>query len=358
MAKQRIFDLAETKGSFQLRGIVSGTKKDTFYSEKKTKNDKLMRKVNFGIEYEKGHTVYITLQGMEQDFVYFSTLDKETEKYVTEKVNWADRVTFNKEGYKIIGINCGLEKIANEQGNMVNDKKSFVDFDACSYISQNLHDGDSIFVKGSIDISSFTDDNGEKKTFLKLTPSQISLCSDPIDFDAENVQLVHEFKMPLVFTGIEKEIDDNGNHTKRFVLSSKVVNYSSIEDYSFIVDETREKFARMLNKKMKPYTYLETFGFIVSTMPVEEVEEDDEWGGKDPFVKPDNKAKMELIIDGANKETVDTEKYAEPLVIKALKAIEENNKAKNKYGKDADDDINDEDWGSADSFDDDEDEPW
>ena len=35
MAKQRIFDLPVTKGSFQVAGIVSGTQKDNFFMEKK-----------------------------------------------------------------------------------------------------------------------------------------------------------------------------------------------------------------------------------------------------------------------------------------------------------------------------------
>lgn len=38
MAKQRIFDLPVTKGSFQVAGIVSGTQKDNFFTEKKAKN--------------------------------------------------------------------------------------------------------------------------------------------------------------------------------------------------------------------------------------------------------------------------------------------------------------------------------
>ena len=32
----RLFDLNETKGTFQVRGIVSGVEKDSFFTEKKT----------------------------------------------------------------------------------------------------------------------------------------------------------------------------------------------------------------------------------------------------------------------------------------------------------------------------------
>lgn len=368
MAKQRIFDLTQTKGEFVLRGIVSGTKKDSFYSEKKTKTDKLFRKVNFGIEYEKGHTVYVTLQGMESDNVWFSKVEKVEDennkmvtqnKIVTEKVPWADRFSFNKEGYGLIGVNCGLTKMTNESGKIVNDKKTLTEFDACSYIFDNLNDGDSVFVKGLLDISSFIDDKGNKKTSLKLKPNQISLCSLPIDFDDEKFVPVNEFKTSVVFKSIDKEVNDNGEKTNRFVLSTKIINYATIEDYNFIIGEEQEKFARMLNKKFKPYNSFEVFGRIVSTIITEVVEEDDEWGEPDPFKKPNSGAKTEMIITGANKETWDTESYSEESVNAALMAIAKENKAKNNYGKDADEDTStDDDWGSVDSFDEDDDVNW
>lgn len=361
MAKERIFNLPETKGTFQIKGIVSGTKKDTFYSEKKTKNDKLMRKVNFGIEYEKGHTVYVTLQSMENDYAYFSKREKDETtnetKNVTEKVSWADRFSFNKEGFRIMGVNCGLEKTVNEAGETVNDKKIFTEFDACLYISENLKDGDSVYVRGSIDISSFADDKNNKITSLKLKPSQISLCKSPIDFDDQKFEVVNEFKMPIVLAGIEKEVDDKGNDTKRFVLLSKVINYSTIETYGFIIDEKQEKFARNL-RKLKAYSTFEVKGYISNTILSEEVEEDDSWGDVSVYNKNKGRSKTELIILAGNKETLDTELYSEASINEALKAIEKENKAKNNYGRDAEDDISDDDWGSADSFDDDEDEPW
>ena len=38
--KGRLFDLPETKGSFQLKGIVSGMNKDSVYKKKKKKKKK------------------------------------------------------------------------------------------------------------------------------------------------------------------------------------------------------------------------------------------------------------------------------------------------------------------------------
>ena len=48
--------------------------------------------------------------------LYTSTKD-------TQEVAWNDRYTFDKEGYRMIGVNVGVKKIVDKKGNEVNDKK-------------------------------------------------------------------------------------------------------------------------------------------------------------------------------------------------------------------------------------------
>ena len=55
-------------------------------------------------------------------------------------------------------------------GKTVNDKKTLTDFDACKEIKDNLKDGESVFIRGNLDYSSFTDDKGNKRTSTKLVP--------------------------------------------------------------------------------------------------------------------------------------------------------------------------------------------
>ena len=89
--KGRLFDLPETKGAFQLKGIVSGMNKDSVYKEIKTKSNKDMRIVNFGTSYADGETLYVNLQGMEQEYVYFSKrAEKKGDKPEVVKVPWAE----------------------------------------------------------------------------------------------------------------------------------------------------------------------------------------------------------------------------------------------------------------------------
>ena len=41
----RIFDLPETKGTFQVKGIINGVAKEKFYTSKKTKNNKTRQRL-------------------------------------------------------------------------------------------------------------------------------------------------------------------------------------------------------------------------------------------------------------------------------------------------------------------------
>src|SRR5699024_8720634 len=112
---ERLFDLPETRGTFQIRGKVTGHDKESFYTETKTKTGKTMRRVNFGITYDvenkRNKTMYISLQGMPQENVYFSKTTKRGEKPVTEKVEWSNRFNFNKEGFRLIGNRIGVTKV-------------------------------------------------------------------------------------------------------------------------------------------------------------------------------------------------------------------------------------------------------
>ena len=163
--KGRLFDLPETKGAFQLKGIVSGMEKDTAFKEIKTKSGKPMRMLNFGASYLDGETLYVNIQGMEQENVYFSKrAEKKGEKADTVKVPWVERYSYNREGYRMIGKNIGVKKKVDSEGKTVNDKKILTDFDACKEVKENLRDGASVFIRGSLDYSSFTDDKGNKRT--------------------------------------------------------------------------------------------------------------------------------------------------------------------------------------------------
>lgn len=341
----RIFDLPETKGSFQLKGIVNGTQKDNFYKEIKTKSNKDMRIVNFGAAYDENKTLYLNLQGMEQESVYFSKkAEKQGEKGDTQKVPWADRFTYNRDGYRLIGNNIGVKKVIDAEGKTVNDKKVLTDFDSCKEIKDNLTDGNSVFTRGNLDYSSYIDKNGNKRSSIKLVPKQVSLCAD-IDFKDDDYNVQSNFNQVIIFMGIDKEKDDNGKDTGRFVVSAKIVTWANIEDVEFIIEDS--KLAKMFRDKLKPYNSIKVSGDMVSSPQVETVNDDD-WGEADAMEKVSAPTKREFIIKGAKGSTLDTETYTQDNVEEAIAKIVKANKAESDFGDDSSD------WGDLDSIEDDD----
>lgn len=341
-------DLQQTRGNFTFRGIVTGTDKDSFYQEKKTKTtNKPFRAVSFGVEFDKDKRDYISLNGMEKDTVCFSkseTVDGK-KKNTIEKVKWKDRFDFTKEGFGLIGIGLGLEKVT-ENGKEVNKKETLVEFDACERIKNCLEDGQSVFVKGTIDYSSY-----DGKHYTKFVPQQISLCTKDIDFEDEKFEANHFFTQQIVFMGLEKDKEyKDGN---RFVVSAKVIGYSSIEDVEFVTYHT--KLAKNL-KALKPYTAITVFGDINVNSSVDTVEEDEDdgWGSPNKMERNNSPFVRELVITGADPESIDTELYSEESVETAIAKLAANNKTNKEFGSSKDDD-----WGSVSkSSEDDDDDEW
>ncbi len=351
--KGRLFDLPETKGSFQLKGIVSGVEKENFYKEIKTKSNKDMRIINFGVEYDEGSTLYVNLQGMEYDEVTFSKKSQNKgEKPKTVKVPWANRLTYNREGFKLICKNICVTKKVDDKGKTVNDKKVMTDFDACKEIKENLKDGASVFIRGSLDYSSFLDDSGNKKTSTKLVPNQISLCSE-INFSDESFTQQNDFIQVIVFMNIDQE-KENDKLTGRFIVSAKIVTYNNIEDVEFIIEN--KDLANKFKKSLKPYNAIQVSGHMVASAQTEIVEDDDDnWGEEVSMEKVLAPTKREFIITNAKGSTVDKELYTEANVTEAMAKIAQANKAENDFGGD----VGGDDWGEADlDSGNDEDEAW
>lgn len=355
MAKERIHELDVTKGVFQVSGVVSGVEKQNFYTEKETKTGKKFRSVNFGVEYEPGKTIYISLNGMPRDNIYLSK--REDKKIVTKKVSWKDRMKKDPDGYSLIGVHLGLTKDAD--GN--NEKVTLTEYDACAYIEENLADGMSVFIKGNIDYSSFTNKNGEKARSTKFVPTQISLFKKPIDFEADDFKSNHEFQQTIVFNSIEKETVDD-KPTGRFIIDANIVNYNSIETAEFVTESA--KLAGNMRKKLKPYHAIQIFGKINSVNNIEDVEEDDEdnWGDEPDQMnqRVGGSSRRELQANGVHTETLDKETYTEDAINAAIKKAaaskkaEENFNAKPSKTKNEDDES---DWGDEDD-DFDDDTPW
>ena len=349
MAKsKKLFDLPQTKGEFQLRGLVTGTMKNNFFTEKKTKNGNNFRALNFGVEFDDKQTAYLTLNGMERKSVYYyNAKDKKT-----VDVAWKDRDKVPGEGYRLIGVNVGLERDEEDDSNV---KYTLTDYDAAKYASEHLEDGMSVFVKGNLEFDSYTDGKGETKRSRKLVPTQISRCSKDVDFDSEDFEALSDFKITIVYQDIEKEKDESGKDTGRFVLSALVVNYSSIVPVDFIVEDA--KLATLMKKNLKPFNSIEVTGKFKSSVLVEEVTNEDEWGEKSSFDRVSAPRVFSLVVTGAKPSSIDREAYTEENISTARRAIANKDKVESNFGEKKAEAASNDGWGDDSSFDN-EDIPW
>ena len=353
----KLFELPQTKGTFQVRGIVSGVEKDNFYTEKKTKTGKDFRMVNFGVEYEDKKTIYPSLNSMPRDKVYFSKKNEDGKTEV-KAIAWNDRIKNAPDGYRMIGVLTGLKKVNGENGKLKNDNHYRIEYDACEYINENLNDGDSVFVKGNLEFGSYTNKDGEVSHTTKFVPTQVSLCQKDVDFEAEDYAPAHDFTQTIVFVGIDQE-RENDKPTGRFVVDAKIVNYNSIESAEFIIEDA--KLAKQMRSGLKPYNSIQVHGHINVVNNVEDVnddEDDDCWGESNDMDKrvfaPTHR---ELIITGAKPSTIDKETYTEKAIDEAIKKVNASKKAEQDFTGKAESTSNvDDDWG--DDASDDEDEPW
>lgn len=349
MAKKRIFDLPQTKGEFQMRGVATGTKKNTFFTSKKTKSNNDMNLCNFGVKYDEGQTAYVTLNGMAGKSVYYySSTAKDT-----KEVAWANRNKAPADGYRLIGVNVGLTTVEDDEGNKVNDKKTLVDYDAAKYVSEHLEDDMPIFVRGALEFDAYTDKNGDVKRSQKLVPNQVSLCSKEIDFEAEDFNVLADFKTTIVFESIDKEKDDKGKETGRFIVNALHIAYANIINTTFVVEDA--KLANLMKKNLKAYNALEVTGKFKSTIVTEAVEVEDEWGQKSSFDRVNAPRKFEMCITGAKPATIDRETYTEDNIAEARQAIANKDKVEEAYNGKKETKVVEDDWGASS---DDDNDPW
>ncbi len=354
MAKESPLGLQETKGSFQLRGKVNGTERGDFYNELITRTGKQMRMLNFGAEVNKKKNIYLRLNGMEQDNVFFSKSEKTKDgkrKTDVKKVPWEDRFNFNEDGYKMIGIHLGIKKILDRKGKEVNDRKIMSSYDACKYICEGLEEDSSVFIKGDIEFSTYNDSHR-----INFVPSQISLCKD-IDFEDDHEEMAN-FTQTIVFMGINKREKD-------FLVSAKIITYNNIEDAEFVITDTA--LAKNF-KGLKPYTAIKVYGNIVVENDTTQTEESSKtcWGKANPMERVNSPTIWKLEIYGADPESIDTELYSETAIEAAIAKINSEKTVKEDFGSNSNSTVYNDGWGTnkktteedEEDSDDDYDLPW
>ena len=349
--KKHPLGVPETRGSYELAGLVVGTDSERFYAETNTKSNKPRRVLNFAVQYDKENRQYVELAGMEQKSVFFTKSTNDNGKRTTESVEvpWNQRKTYKEEGFRMIGVSVGLETELTSSGVERNKNMTMVAFDASEYASQHLTDGMPVFVRGNITYSTY---NNEHRKRFEL--NQISRSTRKMDFEDEKFEPTAHFQQVIVYMGVEKREED-----KRYVVSAKVVTYNSVEDVEYIIEE--ESLARTFKKGLKPYTAIEVFGDIRVAKNEEEVQTSNVWGTANKMKRKRGGSVTELVITGADAETIDTEAYSEDKIEEAIRKAKNLKDSKTDYGEE-DENEGSTNWGKGSKLskqdDNDEDEEW
>ena len=329
--KNKGLGLPETKGTFEVKGLVTGMRKDSCFVEKTTKTNKLWRAVNFGVNYAPDETLFVRMNGMEREEVFFSKKNEvEGQPNITKKVPWSERFSFKEEGFSLVGKKIGVEKTTNEKGQEINKNETLVEYDACKKLNDNLKDGQTVFIRGNIEYSQY---NGKHQT--NFSPNQVSLGKE-IDFESDDFEPIGRFTQEIVFMGIKKDT----NEESEYIIDAKIVGYKTIEDAEFRTKNA--KLAKNLRDKVEPYTKMKTWGNIVTEKNSEQVVvEDDGWGESNAMEKQKEPMMRKLIITGVAHDSFDTTTYTKNQIEAALEKVKVNEEAREDFGS------SDDGWGTV-----------
>ncbi|MCR8641445.1 hypothetical protein NV379_02135 [Paenibacillus sp. N1-5-1-14] len=244
-------NLQPTYGNFVLKGIVGGTQSDKFYSEG-TSNGNAWRRLNFSIKTNDNASVYVEMMGSKNEKVKFvDASDRKNKKEYF--VPWADRFKERTDKAEIfMASKVGL--IKDEAGK--NKVLSLTQFDAVECIKKHLKEGDSIYVRGSMQFSVY-----EGKGQVKYIIQQIYHTSEALDFSAEGYVPEASFNQDIVY--LESEYDSETNKT---AINTNIIYKSKGEicvmPYMFFInhekyrgDEDKEKLLQTLKDSFENLSY-------------------------------------------------------------------------------------------------------
>lgn len=345
MAKTPKHQLKVMRNQTQFRGLaVAGD-----FKESTTKKGKNKTEYSFGIKTNADgtNTPYVKTGSVQPEEVFFYSRDEKR----TERVKFADRDSFNEEGYGLIGTVVGLEK--DEKGKNVSH--TLCDFDAPQYISEELKSDMPVFVTGEINYYSFTNDEGDVVRMKDFVAKKIYGAKD-IDFEAEDFKEQSDFKQTILIKEVthDKEAKDSeGNPVKnRFVIVGYVVTFSSIQVVEMVT--YNPKLAKTLKKSVEGKA-IDLIGQIKNLREeVEDASDDsDEWGDCSAFTRT-VRTTRELVVTGALKDTLNDEDWKIDIVEQKIQELKE---AEESFGAST----NNDDWGDnskKDNFDDTDDFPF
>lgn len=308
------FRLEQTKSKFTLSGVVSRIDNENAYREgviQKGRNQgSQYRSIRFGVKTSERNEVFVELFGMEKEKVYGYSYEKKESK----SFSFDQRKNIPEE-YRLIGTSLGLGR--DDDGKLI--RSNCVEFDAVEEIYNNIENGDSVFIVGELQFSTYTNKSGEEVEQTQHVIKNLSIQKNPIDFESDRFAEVTDFEQEIIFVDAIHDKDQG----KVFVTGRTIGFADRWNDATFVIDVSSDKDLQTLGKsflkKLKFGDFIQIYGKIINTVELVEMEEEVDtgniFGGKS---KPKSLQSYsvknyinELQIIGVDPDTYETSKYSE-----------------------------------------------
>jgi hypothetical protein len=360
MAKEKAkTPLQQTRGNFRAVGIVNRIGNDGAYKEGEIERGKSagkeFRSLRFGIKTSETNELFVELFGMEKDAYILKTTTKEEreklrksgKKVPTQKLSFENRDDI-PEGWTLIGVNVGTyEDDEAEKKKVVYE--TYVEYDAVDAIFETFEDGDSISVSGTVSLSEYENQQGEKVKQIRYQIGYASKLTKPLDFEDEKFVETASFDQEIVFVGSAYD-----KATNKLTVIGRTINYDgSWFDYPFIIDLSKSEvkdIATAFHKKLKFGDFVKVLGLCLNKTEEVEVEEkpakvssifgDGGLAPKGQEKRANTKRVTELQITGVDLQSFVEKRYKiEDFVIEEeLIEEEEEDTSNNPFASDSDDD--------------------
>ncbi|GAA4879562.1 hypothetical protein GCM10023310_69680 [Paenibacillus vulneris] len=277
-------------GNFELRGLVTGTfNEQRFYTEGE-KNGVKWRRVQFGVKIYHNAFVYVELLGSKTPKFKLIYQDPITQKIDKNKQLLVDYEEIHKhKNYKIhMSVKANLDRNEPKDDELTS-------YEAAEYIRQNLREGDSVLIKGSLQITEYKEKPQEKYIINGI------YLTDRIEFDSIGYEQQAYFTQEIVYVGLGYDEELDKHKIKANIIYKKDEQLDYIP-YEFTIknecfNELTEYFYHV------PYgSVVKIHGHVNIYVPVKEI---------DGYVVVCGAPVKELVVTGGNANTLIKARYDE-----------------------------------------------
>ncbi|ASA22687.1 hypothetical protein [Paenibacillus donghaensis] len=211
--------LQPTYGKFEIKGIITGLSNTKAYTDGQTENGQWNR-LQFGVRVSSNAFVYVEMMGNKSDKIKMFKVDPMTKRYDKNNhimVNWNEKYSHKYKSYKYfqpVKINLnGLDR----------EDIKLIAYDATEHLRDNLKDGSSVLIKGSL---RFNEYKGETQESFIITEI----------YSIDEASLLNEsyFTQEIVFMDIKKVISSKYNVNTKLIIRNS--DGFDIIPYKFVIN--------------------------------------------------------------------------------------------------------------------------